>query len=324
MKRVIFILALLSSGCGKLIPTSTVASVPQAAVVDGHTLVKFGFGAEGGATPAVAHTADGWVAVYAGSRLGDRQLYSAHSSDGTHWDKPKKLGQSGLTDQYPCLTTDNAGNLHLFFASNRDGDDFQLYHAQYSAGTFRDATAIANTSGASDCAVSYCNGQFVLAAETMGVGLQIKTSPDGESFTGDELLTEQGFEPAITALSGDQLMVAYTRSGRLYASTGKPGKWNAETLVTKSSTKLQEPTLAMQGTHGLLAWAERGASPKISARRFDASGKFESVPYTLPSVPGESRSPGLCVGEDGEFGLIWGMKDNNGQQGIIFSVLAAE
>jgi hypothetical protein len=270
----------------------------------------------------VAHTADGWVAVYAGVNLGDRHLYASHSADGKAWDRPKKLDGADYTDQFPCLVNDGGGQLHLFFASNRDGDDFRLYHATYAAGGFSQAAAIADTTGASDCAVAWDGSRFVLAAETLGVGMRLVTSPDGTAFTGDEILVDQGFEPAITALEGGKLLVAYTHDGGVFAKTGKPGAWSAESEAASSTGRLTEPALAYANGKGLLVFGEKAGTQHLSARRFDATGKFESVPYVLPDAGGEGRSPGLAVGDHADLGLIWGMKYSNGQQGVVFTTLA--
>ncbi|MDB5099253.1 MAG: hypothetical protein JWM80_3674 [Cyanobacteria bacterium RYN_339] len=324
MKRLILGVALLSAGCGKANVGVKVEATPQTQVVGGRTLVKFGFGAEGGVAPAVAHTTTGWVAAYAGSNLGDRQLYITHSADGKAWDKPKKLGVSGYTDQFPCFAADGAGALHLFFASNREGDDFSLYQATYANGTFGAATAIADTLGAADCAVAWDGKRFVLAAETLGVGMTLKTSADGATFTGEEILVDQGFEPAITALADGKLLVAYMHDGGIYAKTGKPGAWGAEVEAATSVGRLQEPALAFANGKGLLVFGEKNGSQQISARRFDAAGKFESTAYVQPDAGGDARSPGLAVGDHGDYGLIWGMKYSTGQQGIVFSVMAAE
>jgi len=318
MKRLL-LCALLLSGCGK----STAAGVhvdatPQTQTVGGHTLVKF----DGGATPAVAHTANGWVAVYAGVNLGDRQLYVTHSADGKAWDKPKKLGASAYTDQFPCLVADGQGQLHLYFASNRDGDDFQLFHATYANGAFGEPTAIADSTGASDCAVAWDGSRFVLAAETLGVGMRLETSPDGLSFTGDEIVVDQGFEPALASLGNGKLLLAYTHDGGVYAKTGQPGKWSAEITAATDSARLSEPALAFANGRGLLVFGDRAGSQHLGTRRFDAAGSFKDGGYVLPDAGGEGRSPGLAVGDHGDLGLIWGMKYSNGQQGVIFSDLA--
>jgi hypothetical protein len=325
MKRVMLCLALAASGCGKTPGVAKIdGSAPQATVVAGHSFVKFGFGAEGGSAPAVAHTANGWVAAYAGANLGDRQLYVTRSADGKSWDKPKKLGASGYTDQFPCLVTDGQGTLHLYFASNRDGDDFSLYHATYANGGFGTPVAIANTLGASDCAVAWDGSRFVLAAETLGVGMELKTSADGASFAGTEILVDQGFEPAMAALPGGKLLVAYSHDGGIYAKTGKPGAWGKEVAAATSAGRLSEPALAFANGTGLLIFGERDGSQQLVGHRFDAAGTIEKADYVVPDAGGDTRSPGLAAGDHGDFGLVSGMKYSNGQQGVIFSVLVTE
>lgn len=321
MKRAVLLLALVATGCGKTAAGVKVEAAPQIATVGGHTLVKFGFGAEGGVTPAVARTADGWVAVYAGSNLGDRQLYLTRSPDGKAWDKPKKLGASGYTDQFPCLVADGQGTLHLYFASNREGEDFQLYHATYANGGFGEATVIADTLGASDCAVAWDGSRFVLASETMGLGMRLETSTDGAAFKGDEVVVDEGFEPALAALDGGKLLLAYTHDGGVYAKVGKPGAWSAEVEAATATGRLSEPAVAFANGQGTLVFGDRTGAQHLSGRRFDAAGTISTTPYVLPDGGGEGKSPALAVGDHGSLGLIWGMK-YNGQQGVVFTTLA--
>lgn len=316
--------AMALSGCGKgLGLTKGAPGVPQAQVVDGHTLVTFGVGAEGGEEPALAHTADGWVAAYAGTNSGDRHLYTTTSTDGQHWNAAKPLGSSDFSDQWPCFVNDGAGNLHLYFASNRTGDAFSVYHSRYTGGSWSAPEIVANTTGASDLAVAYANGKFVLAEETMGTGLVVSTSNDGSQFTGAATVVEQGFEPSLAVLPSGKLLLAYMHDGGLYAKSGKPGSWSSEVTAATGADKLHEPSLVWAGDHGVLAYCERTEDGyKLRARQFDAQAKFGDPLAGLPTSDGDQRAPAVAADNQGLTGLIWGMKDSNGQQGVIFSPAA--
>lgn len=320
-QALVLVAALASGGCGKSVNGAKVPSgAPQAMTENGRQVVKFGFGAEGGESPALAHTADGWQAIYAGTQLGDRHLYWSTSADGSRWSTPSTVASAQFSDQTPAFATDAKGALHLYFASNRTGDDYSIYHCTLSNGTWSAPEAIADTTGASDLAVIYANNQFVLAEETLGAGLVVSTSTDGTRFSGAKVAADAGFAPSLAALPDGRLMLAYMHDGNLYDLVGKPGAWGAEATAATGSDKLQEPGLVWSGDHGVMAYAERTPGGyQLRARRFDAKGQFDASPLPLPASSGDARAPGLATDAQGKIGMIWGMKDDNGQQGTIFS-----
>jgi hypothetical protein len=308
-------------GCGK-VPGAAVSelSAIESAVVDGHTLVKFGFDGAGGESPALLHTRDGWLAVYVGLHVGKRHVTWTTSTDGVHWAAPKGLGTSDFSDQAPVLVNDGAGVCHLYFASNRDGNDFQVFHTRFANGSFAAPTAINGTTSVAAMAVTYANNRFILAAETVGLGLAVSESPDGEQFSNAKVVTEAGFTPALATLPDGKQLLAYMHDGKIYTRTGTPGAWSAEALGASGADKLREPTLVWAQNQGWLAYSERTTDGyKLRAKRFDQQAKFDPAPVSLPDAGGESRAPNLACDAQGTVALVWGMKYSNGQQGVIFS-----
>jgi hypothetical protein len=308
-------------GCGK-VPAAATPQLPalESQVVDGHTLVKFGFEGAGGEAPALLHTPEGWLAVYVGLHVGQRHINWTTSTDGTHWASPKGLGTSDYSDQAPVLLNDGSGAAHLYFASNRDGADFQVFHARFANGNFAAPKAITGTTSVSALAVTFADNRFILAAETLGSGLLVSESSDGEQFSNAKTIADAGFGPALVTLPNAKQLLAYMHDGKIYTRTGKPGAWSAETLAASGADKLREPALVWAHDHGWLAYSERTADGyKLRARRYDAQVKFDPTPVSLPDAGGDARAPGLATDAAGSVALVWGMKYSNGQQGVIFS-----
>src|SRR3954469_19094969 len=90
----------LLAGCGA-VPGASAGLAVQS--VGGKGLVKVGFGAEGGETPALVKRADGaWLMVYAGTNVGDRHLYWTTSPDGARWSAPQAIEAAAYSDQAPA------------------------------------------------------------------------------------------------------------------------------------------------------------------------------------------------------------------------------
>lgn len=285
-------------------------------------IAKLGFGAEGGSAPSLFRRTNGtWVVAYVGTNVGDRRIYWASSPDGRRWSKSQAVGEAEFADQAPALAEDAAGHVHLFFASNRDGVQWELFHARFVGATFATAEPIKGFTGTQDLAVTLQGDHFVLAAEIMGAGLVVATSKDGSQFAAQEPLTEAGFEPTATTLPDGRALVAYTRSGEVYLRAGKAGgPWGTEQHVASGSDRLREPNLAWGKDGGQLVFAERGPEGyQLRARTFDAALEFSEGP-DLPMGGGEARGPAIAFDHNGRSGLAWGIKTSSGQQGIVLAM----
>lgn len=312
--------AALLAGCGAA-PGQTAGVAAQ--TVAGKSLVKLGFGAEGGTQPSLIRRANGeWLMVYVGTNVADRHLYWTRSTDGTRWSAPIAIESAAYSDQAPSLVEDAQGVVHCFFASNRGGENFNLFHATFD-GVWSASTEIAGFEGLQDLSATYAGGRFLLAAEVMAEGLFATTSADGVTFTEREKLADAGFEPAVTFLPGGAALVAYTRANELIARTSQPGAdWAAEQVVASTSSRLRGPALAWSGDHGKLIYTERagaGMTYSLREKRFGADLKFAEG-ANLASIGGDANSPAIAANHNGKIGLAWGMKQSSSQQGIAFTL----
>jgi predicted small secreted protein len=309
----------LLAGCGTMPGAGPSALV----TVGGKSVVKLGFGAEGGTQPSLIKRSNGeWLMVYVGTNVADRHLYWTRSTDGIRWSAPNAIESAAYSDQAPALVEDAQGVVHCFFASNRGGETFNLFHAAFD-GVWTDSTEIAGFAGVQDLAATYADGRFLLAAEVMAEGLFAATSADGATFAERELLADAGFEPAVTFLPTGAALVAYTRANQLITRTGKPGAdWAAEQVVASTSSRLRGPALAWMGDHGKLIYTERAAAGmtySLREKRFGADLKFAEG-ANLASTGGDANSPAIAADHNGKIGLAWGMKQSSSQQGIAFTL----
>jgi hypothetical protein len=322
--RVLFVAILLMgllSGCGAL--PAVVGSV-QAVTQAGYAQVAFGVGGIGGAQPALLQRQDGsWVVVFVGTRSGARQLYSAVSQDGRYWTEPRRLGQSGLSDQAPVFIEDTSGTLHLYLASNRDGDQYELYHATWPKGaTWWDgARMVAGFGGIQDLALTRRAGRFWLLAEIMGEGLVVASSGDGETFGAVTQVAEAGFEPSLCAVGETGLLAVYHRAGVLYRrEMGVKGQWLPEERWLESNSRLREPVVSWSESEGLLAFIERtGSEDRLRVRRFGEDRRLE-VAVEPSFLGGGGRSPVIFRAQNGKMAWAWGMKTVDGRQGVTVCV----
>lgn len=309
-------------GCGTV---SAAGAAPYATVatLGGMQVAKLGFGEEGGTDPAICRRADGsTVVVYVGSNVADRKLYWATAKKGLTFGASQPVGDSDYSDQEPCLVEDAQGQLHLFFASNRDGENFRLYHSQLVDGEWATPSLIPGFEGLQGLAAAYAGGRFLLAAELMGEGLFATVSADGQTFTDREAIAESGFEPAATFLPDGTALVVYQRAGELFfRSSGPNADWSAEAKAAKGADRLRTPALAWAGDHGELIYCERaGTSYQLKAKRFDAKLTFTDG-RQFSKLPGEARTPAISAQQNAEINLAWGMKLSSDQTGIAITVL---
>lgn len=309
--------ALLLTGCGA-VPGAGLG-VAQTAT-DG--TIRLGFGAEGGESPAVCLRRDGSVVVaYAGTNTGDRRIYWTQSSDGRAFAATRPVDAADYSDQSPRLVEDRSGALHLFFASNRTGDDFRLYHSLLEGDAWSAPAEVPGFEGLQGLAVAYDAGRFLMAAEIMGSGLFATTSADGTAFTERERLSAMGFEPAATFLPGGKALVAYQHHGKIFYRASAPGTdWSPEAEAASGGDRLRTPAITWAGDHGELVYAERAAgSYRLAGVRFDSSLKFGGS-LALPTLSGQVRTPALASDGHARTGLAWGIKLSSGQEGIVLAV----
>jgi hypothetical protein len=312
----------LLAGCGTL-PGATAGI--KAESLGGKGFTKIGFGAEGGTQPALLRRANGeWLMVYVGTNVGERHLYATTSTDGKTFSAPELIESADYSDQAPVLAEDAQGVAHLFFASNRDGVNFELRHARLEGAGWTASTQIDGYTGVQDLAVAYAAGRFLLAAEIQGDGLVATTSADGTTFTEREQIAKAGFDPAATFLPDGTALVAYTRSNEILTRASKPGAdWAAESVTVKGSSRLRGPALLWAGDHGKLVYAERqgatGINYALREQRFDQGLIFQEG-KPLVAFGGDANSPALAYDNHASIGLAWGMKLSSSQQGVAFTL----
>ena len=312
-------LAIALAGCGGKKPGGVVAVTST--TIDGQRVAKLGFGGEGGEKPALLRRADGGYALaYAGTRQGQRKIYFTSSPDGERWAPPEAVAAGELSDQAPALAEDQAGRLHLFFASNRGGEAPELYHAEAVGEAFGAPTPIAGFEGAQDLAVAAGPQGLTLVAEVMGAGLLAAESADGATWSAPSEVVPAGAEPALAALPDGRCLVAYQLEGKIWLSPGRAGAWEPATEAASGNGRLRDPGLAWAGAQGLLVYSEKGESGlALRARSLDAT--FSPAAAQAPSAgPGDHRGVAISLGPDGSKAFAWGMKTPNGQQGVMVSV----
>lgn len=286
----------------------------SALLIDGKAAQRFGFGAEGGEKPALtARAAGGFALAYVGSKSGNRHVYVATSADGRSWSKATAVAAGDFADANPAIAEDAQGRLHLYFASNRSGEDQGLFHTSLAGSTWAAATAITGFEGAQDVAACADATGVTVAAEVMGVGLLAASSPDGATFAAPSELSQQGAEPAACSLGGGRSLVAFQRDGKIWGRAGKPGAWEAEAELASGATRLRDPALAP----GELIWSMKGeAGFGLHASLIDE--QLATTPGNDPITgPGDARGPAIAIDHNGSKLLAWGMKNANGQQGVV-------
>lgn len=313
--------SLLLAGCGA-VPGASAGPALTAQTVGGQKVVKLGFGAEGGEDPAVIRRADGtWAVAYVGTRVADRQLYVSTSKDGNTFSGPQAVEKHEFSDQSPSLVESANGQLHLFFTSNRNGSNFELFHTYLEAdGEWAAAEQIDGFTGAQNVTVAYRGGRFMLAAEVTGEGLVVATRSDDGPWGERELVTALGFEPAVMFMPDGQAVVAYQRAGQIYLRTSSPnGSWSDEIHAAQGEDRLRTPALAWTDGRGVMVFTERTGDGYVLRRRhFDSELTFTDGPRPA-ALPGEARTPAVSY-HNGKIGLAWGMKLTGGQQGIVFAL----
>lgn len=312
------VVSTLLVGCGA-VPGAT---GPMVAGDGGLAIAQLGFGAEGGTQPALVKRKNGdWLMVYVGTNVGERHLYWTRSQDGTRWSAPAEFAAAEYSDQAPALVEDADGLMHCYFASNRGGDNFELFHTTFD-GAWAEPTRIAGYTAVQDLAAAYTDGRFLLAAEVTAEGLFAATSTDGTTFGGRERIAMAGFDPAAAFLPDGSTLVAYTRGNELLARAGTPDvEWTPEQVVVAASDRVRGPALAWAGDHGKLIYTERtnaGTSYRLREKRFGADRTFAEGTDLAPL--GGAHSPAVAPGAHAEVGLAWGMKLSSGQQGVAFTL----
>lgn len=301
---------------------SPLASMAPAALSGGPKGVRFGQGGQGAEAPAIAKAADGtWVLAFVGTQSGDRKVFISTSSDGQSWSAATPLpGTRAYSDQAPSLAVDAKGQLHLGFLSNRQDNDWALYHSVWAAGAFGVAQRVEGFSGAMDLAIAYHGEKLVVAAELRGVGLVVSEGQPDAGFEEAELVTEQGFEPALAQGPDGQLALAYRRGDSVLAQVGVPGAWSAASpLAGGDGVKRREPSLAWGASALVAAWAEAGA---MKAVRLEAEGlKASEGPVWAPVAGAEARQPALAWMADGKLLAAWGLSQS-AQFGVATTVIS--
>ncbi|HEY9724451.1 MAG TPA: hypothetical protein V6D47_20785 [Oscillatoriaceae cyanobacterium] len=274
-----------------------------------------------GTQPTLCARPDGSLVVaFVGADSGNRKIYWSESSDGKIWGNPRALDSHPFSDQSPRLVVDAQGVLNLYFASNRDGQNFEIYHSKLVSGAWQAPEEIPGFDGVESLAVVNANGKTLLAAQQLMVGLTSAVSTDGTHFGTPETVTGPGADPSLTMLPGGKALIAYTDDQTVDVRTCTPGgAWSDATDAADGADAVRETTLAFTGDRGELIYAERTPDGYVlRERHFDAELNFTDA--DLPVSP-DARTPSLAVDHNGKISLAWGMKDNSGQTTIALTVL---
>ncbi|MEB3222732.1 MAG: hypothetical protein VKS61_11700 [Candidatus Sericytochromatia bacterium] len=323
MRRAWFLAALTAALLG--LPACGAKGIGPAAslgALDARVVARFGFGAEGGAQPALlARAAGGFALAYVGTRPGDRHLHVATSADGRAWGEALALPAGEFSDASPALVEDAAGGLHLYFVSNRSGLTQQVFHCAQAAGGFGEAVVVPGLGGAQELAATRVGDEVVLVAEVMGAGVLAHQGPPGGALRPLPAVAQAGAEPAVCAMAGGKVVVAFQREGKIWTRQGLPGSLGPEVVAASAGSRLRDPALGWVAGQGQLAWAERAdGGMGLRLRPFDATLSFGEV--EAPGLgAGESRGPSWAASREGVRLLAWGMKTMNGQQGVVVLVL---
>lgn len=294
------------------------ASDVLSALLDGKPVARFGFGAEGGEKPTLtARQAGGFALAYVGSKSGNRHVYVATSADGRTWSKAAPVAAGDFADANPALAEDATGNLHLYFASNRAGDNQALYHVSQAGNAWGKAAVIAGFDGVQDVAACADDAGLTIACEVMGAGLLAASSPDGVAFGAASEVSPAGAEPAVCALPEGRALVAFQRDGKIWGRAGSPGSWESEVALASGASRLRDPALAWANGAGSLFWAEKGAAG-FGLHVSGLDTKLQATPDADPVTgSGDARGAAIAVDPNGSKLLAWGMKNPNGQQGVM-------
>lgn len=288
---------------------------------DGSVVTTLGYGAAEIASPSLCQQKDGsWVLVYAGTNTGDRRVFWASSKDGHSWSAPKAIDTHEFSDQCPRLVVDAQGVTNLYFASNRDGATFELYHSKLVSGAWQAPAEIPGFDGVESLAVLSESGKTLLAAQQLMAGMFSATSADGVHFDAPVKVTGPGADPSLAMLPNGKAMIAYAADQTIDVRTCTPGgAWSAATAAGQGADWVRETALAFSGDRGDLLYSERTPDGYVlRERHFDANLNFTDA--DLPVSP-EARTPSLAVDHNGKISLAWGMKDNSGQTAIALTVL---
>jgi hypothetical protein len=322
MRRVWLLAAVAAALVG--LPACGAQGVGPAAnlgVSDARIVARFGFDADGGAQPSlVARAAGGFALAYASTRPGARRVHVATSADGLTWGEARPLPAAEFSDASPALVEDAAGALHLYFVSNRSGLAQQVFHCAEAGGAFGEPARVPGLDGAQDLAVTRVGDEVVLVAEVMGAGVVAHQGPVGGALRALPAVAEAGAEPAVCAMAGGKVVVAFQREGKIWTRQGLPGALGPEVVAASAASRLRDPALGWAGGQGQLAWAERAdGGLGLRLRAFDAKLSFGAV--EAPGLGnGEARGPAWAASRDGVRLLAWGMKTMNGQQGVMVTI----
>lgn len=308
---------LVFSGCGT--QGVGIATVVSTKLADGRPVFRFGFGAEGGAQPAlVARSAGGFALVYVGTRPRDRHLYLSTSPDGQTWLPAQRVADGEFSDQSPALLEDEAGQLHLYFVSNRSGLNQAVYHATLTGHKASEPVIVPGMSAAQRVAVARMGEEALVLAEVVGAGIVAYRGRPGGGLSALSSVAQAGAEPAVCALGDGRVAVAFQREGKIIVRAGHPGVWGEEIVAADATTRLRDPALHADAEGMVLAYAERhgAGNMQLRLRAFDESFKFRTL--EMPGIgSGESRGATFAVSPQGLRLLAWGMKTTDGQQGVM-------
>lgn len=304
-----------ATGCGAQRP-----GVGMAVGVAGVQWV--GQGAEALAEPALARLASGEVLlVGVTDAVGARRLQAATSPDGKRFGAlaPVEAG-AAYTDQSPALVARPEGGADLYFVSNRDGADFELFHADFEDGAFSAPERVPGFTGAQAVSAARAGSRVAIAAEVMGEGLFFAERA-GEAFGAPEQLADAGFEPALAAVGGSRFGVAYQRAGVIHGRLqAEGGAFGAERELARGEGRLRLPALAWSGSEGHLLYGERTSGTyALRAQRLDTN--FAPIgARKVPVLPGEARKIALILDDNNSTGVLaWAHKGATGPQGVAIA-----
>lgn len=312
-------LAVALTGCG----SNAIVGTPS----DGAPLVSAGWtlsrvtpeGVRAVEPSLIERQGGGFAIAYSTDKLGDQHVYCTTSPDGARWTAPVAVAKSALTDESPALYEDQAGTLHVLFASNRS-QRFGLYETTSSDGSsWSEAAALPEDPDQSyrPSVATMSNGALALAYETIGGALRFRTRTTAGSWSEATTIHKGGGDPALAALSDGRLMLAYRSYGNLHLrSRSAAGTWSEPSELGSAG---EAPSLSADSQGGLwLVYAAEGdGAMKLNERKGD--GKTWTAAFALTAGDTDDEDPAAILTRSGERVMTFGARKDGRGQGLFFA-----
>lgn len=309
MKRALTILAasIALAGCG---PSTLLAALPQDSTPQG---------AAGWTTSQVTPTssravepclierkAGGLAIAYVRNKLGDHHVYFTTSLDGSSWSTPVVVARGALSDDSPALYEDEAGKLHLVFASN-SAMRFALYEATSTDGiTWSDAQALpADLEGSYHPAVAALqDGAMAMSYETIGGSLRFLTRSKTGTWS-KAITVDEGVEPNLLALGDGTVLMSFNTTDHLACRLrSTDGTWGSQQEVSETAGA-ETPWLSKDAAGDVyLSYADQSSGTRKLVER-KRQGTSWAAADSLTTGSTQDTHPSAIFTRSGEHVLAW-------------------